>query len=137
MQRFSTPEAISARPKRPERFTAEVNKAATQMSGMYGMQSAVSAAASFLPAEAKSKANAAPMPMSVNPTIHGSTLRRTKLRKPNEASLPSLTDLSASTGTMAAVSAPSPSRRRKRFGIWKAMTNAEPIAEAPKTAAVS
>jgi hypothetical protein len=38
---------------------------------------------------------------------------------------------------MAAVSAPSPRSRRKRLGIWKAKINAEPIAEAPKTAAVS
>ena len=34
MQRLSKPEAISARPKRPDRLTAEVNSAATQISGM-------------------------------------------------------------------------------------------------------
>ena len=34
MQRLSRPEAISARPKRPVRLTAEVKSAATQISGM-------------------------------------------------------------------------------------------------------
>ena len=34
MQRLSTPEAISAKPNRPLRFTAEVNSAATQINGI-------------------------------------------------------------------------------------------------------
>ena len=44
MQTLRADEAISAKPKRPLRLTAEVNSAATQMSGIYGIHHAVNSA---------------------------------------------------------------------------------------------
>jgi len=79
---LSTAEAISAKPNLPLRLTADVNSAATQISGMYGMQIAVRMAAAAVSGENSAQRSADPMPSIVNPSIQGRTLRRTKFRKP-------------------------------------------------------
>ena len=93
------------------------------------MQIAVRMAAELSTGRISAQSKADPMPSIVRPIIHGKTFRRTKFKNPKAAGLPSLTDLSARTGTIAAVKAPSPSSRRNRFGIWNAKMKAEPMAE--------
>jgi len=75
MQRLSRPEAISARPKRPVRLTAEVKSAATQISGMYGMQAAVRMATLVSTGRRKAQSKAPPIPSKVRPIIPGKIRR--------------------------------------------------------------
>ena len=77
MQRFSRPEAISAKPKRPLRLTAEVKSAATQTSGMYGMHAAVRIATLASAGRTKAQSKAPPTPNNVSPIIPGRIRRST------------------------------------------------------------
>jgi len=56
----------------------------------------------------------------------------TRAAKVEAASLPSLTSVSVNTGIKALLKAPSPKRRRKRFGRRNATTKADCAAEVPK-----
>ena len=130
--RISAPRA--GRKKCPRAFSMPMATAARQMKNKYGNTQRNNSSISVVFSFHSPHSRAAVMPSNPTPTTPANTTIRPLIRAlavRHMACSPAVFSCSLKTGMNAAMSAPSPSRRRKRLGIMKASTNAPATRPSP------
>ena len=114
---------IAGMKKWPRELSMPMKTAARQTSNMYGNTTLNSSSISRVCVSNSPHISAAERPSMTKPTTNAeatTSAETTALAVCHIALSPSVFSLFLNSGMNAAVSAPSPSRRRKRLGIWKA-----------------